>query len=566
MKKSLIILFFAGMCFTACRQDNRPFLQPAEIPQGVWTNSPEYTADATEGVMMVASEHAVRFAAFDYERGVIGDFQEQETPRYEKWDDGTLVCRVDLADRDVRFAYMGNDYSLWWAHSSAVREMTEWKNGPGSGDEVPIVLNDEPIIKDPPSMGPNGFEKFCTIFNGMMSVTNLALAIYSLATLSNQSKTVANQVLKNCREMQQNIAQFRQSLKKMFEVTIASLSNMEIKVKELSKIQDITERQSRLHYLMRTIDDVQNEMDYLHCYSMGYALAADSIQLAYLNNDAACLMELDKLLSAWAGEHADYVERTKNAIDKLITTRGMGEDVTVLTGMPALYKQYGAYVYEWKYTNTSTWTMACISDYIQILPSVYLSLLYCDVKKELHKESQLLNSYRSDINRLMKQMNAMYDMKEAQAYLNTYKQECLIPGCEFLLDSMVLCPVDFDKLNYWENNNGELVYNLVPGMDAGVAQERLLTAAEAKILAENYPTYPDMYTILTREAWLVPGVKCDSKKQPVILLQGNIIREQGVAKALGSGVLDYLKSKSSDYYPINDSRYQWYTVYKGVKK
>lgn len=547
MKKSVLILLLAVLSLAACRQeDNRPVLQPADIQSGVWTNCPEYTDATTQGIMMLVSEQTIHFAAFDFVEGILGDFQEQDAPRYSIREDGTIVCHVDMTGRDVRFAYIGDGYATWWNTLSDESQM----------DNKLYALDDWDV-----NQWDDMFSKGATIINGLFSIVNLSLGIASLCNLSKQSINIANEVLKNCKGMAVSINQLNSTLNAMFEDTKKNLRAVELQLDTIRMIQDNTERMSRMGYLKRTMDEVHEETDFLYYYSTGYALAADSIALANPNSKEVRLMEQDKLLSAWAGDHADYVERTKQVMDRMVNTRGVGDDVKVLTGMPAIYKQYADYTSAWLRNRYFTWGMSNITDMVQLFPSMYLSLLYCDVKRELYGgDSLLLTSYRADICALMKQMQTIYGISQVQTYFQKKEQQCLVPGCQFTVKPDALFPVDFSKLNSWDNDNGEQVYNLTPGIDPGVAQAQLLSAAEVKILADYYPLHKDLYTILRKEARMKQKVELQNGKTPIILLQGTLKKDKGERKAPGSGPFDRKKNKSSDYYPINDSRYQWYSV------
>lgn len=545
MKQSLLILLLAVLGLTACRQeDNRPVLHPTDIAQGVWTNCPEYNDSTTQGVMMLVSEHSISFATFDFVEGLIGDFQQQDAPRYSIREDGTLVCHVSIMERDVRFAYIGEDYIGWW---DAANNLSE----------------------DPPLPLPTGWDKWLSGIGTFMGLVSLGIAIAGKIQLAPASAANAQKALKMCKAMLASIKLLKEEINKLNAQMTQSLRQLELALSEVAPILEATERYSRLHYLQQTVDAVHSELEPLYYASVGYSLAADSIVLANMNNDSSYLWELDRILTEWCGDGTTRVEETKHAMDRLITTRAMGDNLAVRTGMPEIY-------YEYCKTNTG-WLIPAVTnavglyctDYTYITPAWYLSLIYCDVKEALYGKSILLSSYREDLRSLGEQMLKMYDIEQYKSFLKSGKQQCIIPHSEFELESMNLFPVDFNNLTYWDNDNGERVYNILPGTDPGVAKAKLLTKQEAQAIADFYPQYSDstMFSILCNEGNLTPKKARETGKTPLILLQGNVITDKTIKKALGSGVLDFYHRKSNDYYPIdNNKEYQWYAIQINRKK
>lgn len=548
MKKSLFIFFLAALTLTACRQtDNRPVLQPTDIQSGVWTNCPEYNDSTTQGVMMLVSEHSISFATFDFVEGLISDFRQQDAPRYSIREDGTLVCHVSILDRDVRFAYIGEDYIGWW--------------------NVAYNLSENPIpplpLSDPPTM----WNKVLADMGLYMGLFSLAIAILGTAQLAPASAANAQKVLDLCRAILASIKLLEKEINDLNEKMKQSLRQLELALSETAPILEATERYSRLHYLQQTVDAVHSELEPLYYASVGYSLAVDSIVLANMNSDSSYLWELDRILTEWSGGGITRVEETKHAMDRLITTRAMGYNLAVRTGMPEIYYEYCKTNNGWLKPAVANIVGLYCEDYTYITPAWYLSLIYCDVKEALYKsDSTLLSSYREDLRSLGEQMLKMYDTEPYKAFFESGRQQCIIPHSEFELESMDLFLVDFNNLTYWDNDNGGRVYNILPGTDPGVVRAKLLTKQEAQAIADFYPQYSDstMFSILCTEGGLDPKNTRDTKKTPLILLKENVTTDK--TKAWGSGVLDFYHRKSNDMYPINDKKYQWYAIQINRKK
>lgn len=549
MKKSLFIFFLAALTLTACRQtDNRPVLHPTDIAQGVWTNCPEYNDSTTQGVMMLVSEHSISFATFDFIEGLIGDFQQQDAPRYSIREDGTLVCHVSIMDRDVRFAYIGKDYMDWW---NAANNLSE---------NPPLPLPGSPTVWD----------RELARLGIFMGIISLGIAVMGKIHLAPASAANAQIALDLCRTMLNSIDSLAYAIDSLNTQMLKSLRQLELALSETAPILEATERYSRLHYLQQTVDAVHSELEPLYYASMGYSLAVDSIVLANMNSDSSYLWELDRILTEWSGGGITRVEETKHAMDRLITTRAMGDNLAVRTGMPEIYYEYCKTNNGWLKPAVANIIGLYCEDYTYITPAWYLSLIYCDVKETLYKsDSTLLSSYREDFRSLGEQMLKMYDTEQYKTFLESGKQQCIIPHSEFELESMDLIPVDFKNINYWDNDNGGRVYNILPGTDPGVAKAKLLTKQEAQAIADFYPQYSDstMFSILCTEGGLIPKEAREKGKTPLILLQGDIITDKTIKKALGSGVLDFYHRKSNDYYPIdNNKEYQWYAIQINRKK